>query len=141
MAEKKVDSTGVDFAQFSSISDAASEGRWFEPFHPGTGEPLGCEILVYGEDSKHFARAMDNIAQHRAQVQQRTGREEANYSDLSYGRLILAMFLTGDWKGIVSDGKPLECNEITKRELYKNNPWLAEMVVEFARKRLNFLKH
>ena len=142
MVEKKSSNVpGVDFSRIEKIADIANSGVWFTPFHPGTGEPLDCRILVYGEDSKKFARAMDHIAEQKARIQQRTGREETNYSDITYGRLILAMYLTGGWEGFVDGEKILECNDINKQQVYTAHPWLAEMVVEFARKRKNFMTH
>lgn len=130
----------VDLESLDATANAES-GAWLEPVHPSTGVPLECRVLVYGEDSKAYAKAMNRIAELRA-VQQRTRRTgDMTYDDVTAAELILAVNLTGDWDGLTDGGEVLECADEVKRRVYKKHRWLSEQVVAFARNRANFLQN
>jgi hypothetical protein len=143
MAEAKVqkmvdDPPVVDLGSLDA-TEAAESGMWLEPTHPSTGAPLDCKLLVYGEDSRAYAKAMNRIAEMRA-VQQKSRRTgELTYDDAQLWELILAVNLTGDWEGLADGGKMLDCTEDNKKRVFKKHRWLADQIVTFARNRSNFL--
>ncbi len=150
MAEKAQESAersaGVDLGSLD-VSSAAEDGAWLTPNHPATGEQLDCKVLVYGEDSRQYARAMNRIADMRADRQRTRRRTDANYDDIQAAELIMAVYLTAKWEGLQDEGKVLKCdtpdkakNRAVKETVYAKHRWLAEQVVAFARDRANFIK-
>ena len=129
----------VDLGSLDASIQAES-GAWLVPVHPSEGTPLECKLLVYGEDSKPYSKAMNRIAEMRA-VQQRTRRTgDMTYDDVQIAELILAVNLTGDWEGLTDGGELLECTDEVKKRVFKKHRWLAEQVVAYARNRANFLQ-
>jgi hypothetical protein len=151
MAEKAQESAGrsvgVDLGSLDVIS-AAEGGAWLVPTHPATGEVLeGCRVLVYGMDSRQYAKAMNRIADLRADRQRTRRKTDTNFDDIQAAELILAVYLTAKWEGLQDEGKTLKCdtpdkvkNRAIKEQTYTKHRWLAEQVVEFARDRANFIE-
>lgn len=127
---------GLDLALYD-VASRAEDGAWMVPNDP-VGAPLDCRILVHGEDSKAYSKAMNRVADMRADRQRQRRRLDTNYDDVQAAELILARFLTADWEGLVEKGEPLDCTDENKRRVYSKHRWLAEQVVAFARDRGNF---
>lgn len=142
MAQKKAQESesrnvGVDLGSLD-VTSAAEEGAWMVPNHPSTGAPLEARMLVYGEDSKAYVKAMNKIANMRADRQRTRRNIQTNYDDLQAAELILAVTLTARWEGFVEDGVEIKADDETKRKVFSRHRWLAEQVVAFARDRGNF---
>jgi hypothetical protein len=138
-------SVGVDLGSLD-VTSAAENGAWMVPEHPATGERLDCRVLVYGEDSRQYAKAMNRVADMRADRQRSRRKTETNYDDIQAAELIMAVYLTAKWEGIEDNGEVLSCdtpdkrfNRSMKEQVYAKHRWLAEQVVAFARDRGNFI--
>ena len=120
----------------------AEEGVWYQVVHPKTGSEIpGVRLLVYGEDSHYFAKAMNKIADKRAIASRgRRNQQTLNYDDLSESELTLAVYIVGDWDGILDDnGQPLPCSNEVKRAVFDKHRWLAEQALMHMRDRANFI--
>jgi hypothetical protein len=137
-AQAEGQGTGVDLGTLD-VTTAAEEGAWLVPMHPATGELLDCRLLVHGEDSKAYGKAMNRIADMRADRQRTRRRTETNYDDIQAAELILSVYLTSKWENFEEEGSPIKCDADTKRRVFNKHRWLAEQVVAFARDRGNFI--
>lgn len=123
---------------------AGAEGRWMTAVNPDTGDEIPVKVLVYGEDSRAYVRAMDAVGRHRVEAQKRNrGRakkgEGFSYSELREGGVIIASHLTKDWTGVYLNGEAVPCTRESKLEIFAKFDWLADQVVRFSRDRSNFL--
>jgi hypothetical protein len=137
---------GLDLGSLD-VTSGAEAGRWLVPRHPGTGELLEQgRVLVYGEDSRQYAKAMNRVADMRADRQRERRKADTSYDDIQAAELIMAVYLTGKFEDLEEDGEPLICdspdrvrNRKVKEATYLKHRWLAEQVVAFSRDRGNFI--
>lgn len=141
MAEKKQSDVAaggvVDLGSLDVVSGAES-GAWMVPLHPTEGTPLDCRIRVLGEDSKAYVKAMNKVADMRADRQRTRRKQDPTFDDIRAAELILAIHLTAEWEGIAESGNVLPCTYEMKSRVYSQHRWLAEQVTEYARDRGNF---
>ena len=126
---------GFDLSAFDGLLTQQEEGVAVEIIHPATGEPLGLTITVAGPDStraKTAERAMIN----RRLKAQKTKPMTADELQAEGLRKLAACAIS--WDGMVSDGKPLECNVENAMLAFERAPWIAEQVAEAAGNRAAF---
>lgn len=117
---------------------AAERGVEFEVVHPLTRRGTGIFVTLRGSDSKIYWSVMEQHAQDaRARGKTVLSMEEirAQWADL-LARCTVA------WRGIESDGKPLECTTENARRIYLEYPFVADWAKGCIEERAGFFpKH
>lgn len=108
-------------------AEAHESGAELQVKNPVTGELTDFYITIAGVDSKTYREALRNYQ--RAIVSKKEADE-----------LELLVAVTKGWRGLESEGKPVEFSADKARELYENAPPIAQQVDRFIVDRRNFTK-
>ena len=119
-----------------------AKGMWHEPVIDG--EPCGLKFLIIGI---HSAEAVNNMVHYDKLVDKLKEEEDEDVraqkeKEIDAERIAS---ITKDIKGsngetLMKDGKEIEINKESIKELYLNAPLLKMDIVEFALKTSNFMK-
>jgi hypothetical protein len=108
--------------------------------HPKTGDPTPASITLAGpEHPKHKAVV---LAAQRAVRKSfaKTGRFVPNDPiDDAENEIDKAVTCTLGWKGVMKDGKALDCTAQNARDIYEGAPWLKDQVIAFLGNGENFI--
>lgn len=119
-------------------------GHTFEPRYPdGTG--IGATITVRGPDSevvralvrRQLQAAQDRDAQAR---KSRRDPEPPTIEQIEAEAIDLAAAYTITWADFEDDGKPMQCTDVTVRQLYREAPWIRRQVIAEAQDLGNFVR-
>jgi len=127
----------------TSVADA---GVAMTVRHPVTSVPLTQDdgspivIVVAGEDSERFRRAVRENSNRRLKAQQAGRSVRITAEELESDRLELAVSCTVNWSGFFVDGNELPFSSDAARAMYRRLPWMLEQVETFIADRQNFLK-
>jgi len=97
------------------------------------GKPTDIFIKMVGIDSKTWR----NIIKRKERALLKMSYDEI--AEVEDGYLILAEATLG-WRGIESNGKPVEFSKKKAEQLYKNAPYIRDQVDVFIANRSNFMK-
>ena len=135
----------MDLAQFDSIK-ACEEGAVMEIMHPTSGEILRDEetgepwtITFIGIDSKELKAIQHTLQNKRLKALSRRGQVEVTAEQIDSDELEMVIKATRSWNHLQLDGNKIDCNDLTKRNIYSRFPWLLEQASFFINGRKNFL--
>ena len=124
----------MELNQLTTV-EAHETGAECQILSPVDRKPTDVYIKVMGADSRAWRDAkkkqMSKMIQLRSQ-----DKTEIDYDAMDVDALIS---VTIDWRGITQDGKPFECNDKNKKQLYKNSPFIVEQLLAFLSKGENFI--
>lgn len=125
-----------DLSSLKSLSADQEAGTEIQILHPGTGEPLGINMMIAGPDSKRQKAKTSEIIGERTDLRLRK-ITAARLEDEAV-RIAAASIIS--WTGVVEDGKELEYSPSAALGLLTRYPFIREQVSSYANDRANFLK-
>jgi hypothetical protein len=108
------------------------------------GDPLDCQILVFGPDSHEAAKIANETEkaawkQLAAAAGKKGGKQDGEDGE-SVDKLVdKAIRMTKGWKNIQWAGKEFEFNDTNARQLYTKGPYIRDQVLRFYQDRSNFM--
>lgn len=95
-------------------------------------------ITLRGQDSKAFRMA--DKRRHFEMLEARQNGKELKECDLDEMDIELIADCIVSWRGLVDNGKPVECNKENILDLFRSAPYMINQVLEFIASRRNFTK-
>ena len=131
----------IDLANIDTIK-GANEGFDVQIYHPATNEDLGITINVIGKDSDEFQKITREQTKKRMQKATKGGFRNVTIpvEELEEDSLKLLAACTKSWKGVVENGKAIECTKENAMAIYEKYPWIREQVDTAIGDRANFIK-
>ena len=122
-----------------NMTEHADKGAEMQVMHPSTGEPLdGVTITLLGDDSTVQRLRL-------AELRQKALAKKGNFNKIfdmtEEHSLNLRISKTIAWKGVLWEGKELDCTPENVRKIYSNDGfrWLVDQVDRFTKERSNYL--
>ncbi|MFZ3193685.1 MAG: hypothetical protein WA154_10845 [Moraxellaceae bacterium] len=109
--------------------------------HPVTGEPTDVFVRLVGVDSRAFralARERNRLRFSDVDADGKHVQEPAQLAEQRDIEMLVASTL--GWRGMTSDGKPMEFSKENALTLYENSPDIKAQVDAFIFNRRNFIK-
>lgn len=131
----------IDLANIDTVK-GANEGFDVQIYHPATNEDLGIVITVIGKDSDEFQKITREQTKRRMQKATKGGFRNVTIpvEELEEDSLKLLAACTKSWKGVVENGKAIECTKENAMAIYEKYPWIREQVDTAIGDRANFIK-
>lgn len=131
----------IDLANIDTVK-GANEGFDVQIYHPATNEDLGITINVIGKDSDEFQKITREQTKKRMQKAAKGGFRNVTIpvEELEEDSLKLLAACTKGWKGVVENGKAIECTKENAMAIYEKYPWIREQVDTAIGDRANFIK-
>lgn len=114
----------------------AGEGNWCELTHPGTGESLGCKLLLAGADSSVYRKNQNRLGMARA----KKPKNIPNLEQLTHDSCELLAKCTLNWENLQMDGEQVPYSFEAAMSVYKRFPWLREQAETYIYDRNNYLQ-
>ena len=121
----------------------SNEGFDVQIYHPGTNEDLGISIHVLGKDSDEFIKVSRAQSKKRLAKMSKGGfRNTAPVpvEEIDQDSLSLLAACTKSWKGVIVEGKAIECTPDNVVMIYERFPWIREQVDTAIGDRANIIK-
>ena len=131
----------IDLANIDTVK-GANEGFDVQIYHPATNEDLGITINVIGKDSDEFQKITREQTKRRMQKATKGGFRNVTIpvEELEEDSLKLLAACTKSWKGVVENGKAIDCTKENAMAIYEKYPWIREQVDTAIGDRANFIK-
>ncbi len=133
----------IDLSSIDTVK-GSNEGFDVQIYHPGTNEDLGITIHVLGKDSDEFIKV--SRAQSKKRLAKMTKGGFRNTStvpveEIDQDAIALLAACTKSWKGVIVDGKAVECTPENVAMIYERFPWIKEQVDTAIGDRANFIQN
>ena len=132
----------IDLSSIDTVK-GSNEGFDVQIYHPGTNEDLGISIHVLGKDSDEFIKVSRAQSKKRLAKMSKGGfRNTAPVpvEEIDQDSLALLAACTKSWKGVIVEGKAIECTPDNVVMIYERFPWIREQVDTAIGDRANFIK-
>jgi hypothetical protein len=132
----------IDLSKIDTVK-GSNEGFDVQIYHPGTNEDLGISIHVLGKDSDEFIKVSRAQSKKRLAKMSKGGfRNTAPVpvEEIDQDSLALLAACTKSWKGVIVEGKAIECTPDNVVMIYERFPWIREQVDTAIGDRANFIK-
>ena len=128
----------MDITSFDTRT-RANEGVEIELLSLKTGRGSGSFIKVIGTDSDKFIDLSTQRARAMSELMAQSPNGEIDRKDMVRFTVDLLVGCTLGWRGLESDGKPLEFSPANARMLYESFPAIRQQINEATAERKNFL--
>lgn len=132
----------IDLSKIDTVK-GSNEGFDVQIYHPGTNEDLGITIHVLGKDSDEFIKVSRAQSKKRLAKMSKGGFRNTSpvpVEEIDQDSLVLLAACTKSWKGVIVEGKAIECTPDNVVMIYERFPWIREQVDTAIGDRANFIK-
>lgn len=138
MTKKKTDLMSIDTVKGSN------DGFEVQIYHPATNEDLDITITVLGKDSDEFQK-VSRAQQRKRMAKMQKGGFRMNQiipvEEIEQDNISLLAACTKAWKGVIVEGKTIECTKENAMMIYEKFPWIKEQIDIAIGDRANFIKN
>ena len=125
-----------DLSKFDTLEEDSERGADCEILHPVTEEKLDMVITLVGSESKTFKKASRAAQQKHV----KKGKRRITIDEMEEDGIVILARCTMGWRGVVIEGKQIECNFENAKMLYTRFPFIKKQVDVFVGDLENFTK-